>query len=237
MDDFFVTKKASVPDADIGVNRVPLVTPPFASMWFEFTLNRNKTGEQRLAVQCLRNPEPPEGWACELYYWCLQAGCIAGPFVVDAFLVDEGGSILEETTYTTQIACIEEAIRTKAEDITDVARWVTLLSLSRMNCKNVELRPINEPKFRPHAPNRVVPASVWHEIVITSVPKVRSGGQDIFEKDKQEIRAHWIRGHYADYRKGAGLFGNPKLKGLFWIPEHRKGNEELGQVIPEYTIQ
>lgn len=114
--------------------------------------------------------------------------------------------------------------------------WM-LQAFARMNCKNVELRPIDEGKFRPHEPNKIVPASVWREIVITSVPKIRSGGKDIFEKDEREIRAHWIRGHYADYRHGAGLFGNPKLRCLFWIPEYRRGNEDLGQVIPEYTIQ
>jgi hypothetical protein len=118
-----------------------------------------------------------------------------------------------------------------------VAVGTALHGLMRMNCKNVQLRPINEGKYRPHAPNKILPASVWHEIIVTSVPKIRATGRDIFNerKDESEIRAHWIRGHYADYRKGAGLFG--RIHGLFWIPEHRKGNEELGQVIPEYTIQ
>jgi hypothetical protein len=237
-DDFFIERAAQVSDPEFGVEQVPLVTPPFASMWFEFTLKyRNNPREQRIAVQCTRNPEPPEGYACELYYWCLQDGCIGGPFSVDAFLVGEGGSILEGTPHTFPVAILNEETTQAIGDITDVARWATLLSISRMNCKNCELRPINEGKFNPHGPNLVVPASVWHEIVITSVPKVRATGRDIFNerKDENEIRAHWIRGHYADYRKGAGLFG--KIHGLFWIPEHRKGNEELGQVIPEYTIQ
>ena len=43
--------------------------------------------------------------------------------------------------------------------------------------------------------------------------------------------AIWVRGHYADYRNGAGLFGNPKLRCVFWIPEHQRGNAELGDVI------
>jgi hypothetical protein len=115
--------------------------------------------------------------------------------------------------------------------------WI-LQTFARLNCRNVELRPIKEGKLQSHAPNKVRPATVWHEIVITSVPKMRSTGQDIFsDHEKSDIRAHWIRGHYADYRKGRGLFGNPKLKALFWIPEHRQGNEALGQVIPEYTLQ
>jgi hypothetical protein len=35
---------------------------------------------------------------------------------------------------------------------------------------------------------------------------------------------------------GAGLFGNPKLRCVFWIPEHQRGNAELGDVIPEYSL-
>ena len=114
--------------------------------------------------------------------------------------------------------------------------WV-LQTFARMNCRNVELRPIPDGKSKPAGPNKLVPASVWHEIVINSVPKIRSVRENAGESSKREIREHWIRGHYADYRDGAGLFGNASLRAVFWIPEHRAGNPELGQVIPEYAIQ
>src|SRR5262245_39056645 len=95
VEDFFVDRVAQLSNADIGANRIPLVTPPFPSMWMEFTLkNPTKSNELKMAVQCIRNPEPPEGHACELYYWCEMDGSIAGPYSVDAFLVGEDGSIL-----------------------------------------------------------------------------------------------------------------------------------------------
>jgi hypothetical protein len=50
------------------------------------------------------------------------------------------------------------------------------------------------------------------------------------------MRRFWVRGHYADYRDGAGLFGNSKLRCVLWIPEHQRGNSELGDVIPEYSL-
>jgi len=51
------------------------------------------------------------------------------------------------------------------------------------------------------------------------------------------LRFHNIRGHYADYRKGNGLFGNPKLKKLFWVPEHTAGDPELGTVVSSYKVK
>jgi hypothetical protein len=105
-----------------------------------------------------------------------------------------------------------------------------------MNCRNVVLKPMNEPKGPRHHQRDLVPATVWHEIKITDVPKVQSTGRNSLGRDESKERRHWVRGHYADYRNGAGLFGNPKLRCVFWIPEHQRGNAELGDVIPEYTL-
>jgi hypothetical protein len=225
--------------------QITAATPPFKSMWLEY-----QTGSHRFAVQSYRL-ERPYGHMCSFCLWSGLEGHIVGPLEHCQLPLDQFGSIDFEHFAETGVTdnpekrlVVRELVKPVSEEahqsikrLHTAAMGCGLYALMRMNCRNTELRPINEGKCRPHAPNKVVPASVWHEIVITSVPKIRSGGKDIFEKDEHEIRAHWIRGHYADYRKGNGLFGNPKLKGLFWIPEHRKGNEELGQVIPEYTIQ
>jgi hypothetical protein len=123
------------------------------------------------------------------------------------------------------------------EKLVRVRLLIVLSTLARMNCRNVELRQIpgaKAPRYQ-GAPN---PASIWHEIHISSVPHLRSTGKDATgQTDERLIRCHWIRGHYADYTKGPGLFGNPKLRCSFWIPEHQKGNEDLGHVIPEYVLE
>lgn len=218
---------------------VPLVRPPFADMWIEFHFPV-RDGDMRYAVQVCRNEGAFEKQvSIELSVWAEESGGIFGPSVLYAFLLDDTGTIEKESNAEVEIAIANPPETQKLNDARNkFVAGCALQALGRMNCKNVELRPINEGKVPAHAPNKLVPASVWHEIVVTSVPKSISGGRDVLNPGKEnEIRAHWIRGHYADYRKGAGLFGNPKLKGLFWIPEHRRGNEELGQVIPEYTIQ
>lgn len=46
---------------------------------------------------------------------------------------------------------------------------------------------------------------------------------------------HLVRGHFADYRDGKGLFG--KYKDVFWIPDHVRGNAENGIVIKDYEVE
>jgi hypothetical protein len=70
------------------------------------------------------------------------------------------------------------------------------------------------------------------------VPKLRKQQAAVAaDGGHREVRFHWVRGHYADYSKGAGLFGNPKLRAVFWIPEHRAGNGELGTVVASYKVE
>jgi hypothetical protein len=109
-------------------------------------------------------------------------------------------------------------------------------AMARMNCRNVVLRPVASPRVSRRHQRDLVPATVWHEIHITNVPQLRSSGQGVLGREESMMRRFWVRGHYADYRHGAGLFGNPKLRCVFWIPEHQRGNPELGDVIPEYAI-
>ena len=52
----------------------------------------------------------------------------------------------------------------------------------------------------------------------------------------RDVRLHKVRGHYADYTKGAALFDNPQLRAVFWIAKHSAGNEELGTVISSYEV-
>lgn len=40
---------------------------------------------------------------------------------------------------------------------------------------------------------------------------------------------------YGDYRKN-GLFGRDDMRGIYWFSEHKRGNPDLGQVIPEYKL-
>lgn len=47
-------------------------------------------------------------------------------------------------------------------------------------------------------------------------------------------RLHLCRGHWTTYTAERPLFG--RLVGTYWIPDHKRGNPELGRVIKDYAL-
>lgn len=114
-----------------------------------------------------------------------------------------------------------------------VASWV-LHTFARLNCDNVKLVPATAgaPKTKKDAKHP--PFSVWHEIVVGE-PPIRAQGDTTPDGEKRELRFHKVRGHFADYTKGKGLFGRLKIR--LWIPEHAAGNPDLGTVVGSYRVK
>jgi hypothetical protein len=112
--------------------------------------------------------------------------------------------------------------------------WV-LHTFARMNCHNVKLVPAQSGAPRRQKKGRP-PCSVWHEIAVTSLAQLRreQKGEIAPDGEKRDIRFHKVRGHFADYTKGKGLFG--KLKIRIWIEEHTAGDPELGTVVGRYKV-
>jgi hypothetical protein len=112
----------------------------------------------------------------------------------------------------------------------------TLHAFARMNCHNVTLVPMAAGAPRLKKGKRHPPFSVWHEIAVTGLPQLRrEQGGGLPDGEKRELRFHKVRGHYADYTKGKGLFG--RLKVRIWIEEHAAGRSELGTVAGSYRIE
>lgn len=61
-------------------------------------------------------------------------------------------------------------------------------------------------------------------------PKDAQGGQH------SAPRLHIVRGHWADYRFGAGMFGRPELTGIYWVREHQRGRAERGATKVDYEV-
>jgi len=113
--------------------------------------------------------------------------------------------------------------------------WI-MHTFARMNCANARLVPVSN-GHKNHRHHDQPPSSVWHVIQISTAPTIRRTGPAQPPDGECHVRFHWVRGHYADYSKGRGLFGNPKLCKVFWIPEHQAGDQELGEVVGSYTVQ
>lgn len=114
--------------------------------------------------------------------------------------------------------------------------WL-LHSFARMNCHNVKLVPqtAGGPRIKKGKPQRAY--SYWHEIVVTSLPELRrqQKGELAPDGEKREVRFHKVRGHYADYTQGKGLFGKWKIR--IWIEDYKAGSPELGTVVSSYAVE
>lgn len=226
------------------LNRLAHPVPPYRTMWMEF---RGPDGALSAALVTRMSPDwfienmhvgdgaridPGQlQFAVSCFFFTEYNGDAAGPFGEIAYCISkETGDVTGPVLF-----------RKRKEDPTK-GDWFALCllvighSLARINCRNVVLQAIASPKVARRHQRDLVPATVWHEIRITNVPQIRTTGRGVLGRDESKMRRFWVRGHYADYRNGAGLFGNPKLRGVFWIPEHQRGNAELGDVIPEYTL-
>lgn len=109
-----------------------------------------------------------------------------------------------------------------------------LFATSLMHAKNVSLEA--DPLPAAIAKRRAKegkPAITFKVLQIN--PIRRQSDKERSEGETGAKRAmHIVRGHFKDYREGAGLFG--RLKGLYWWDMHVAGDKTNGQVIKDYTI-
>lgn len=109
--------------------------------------------------------------------------------------------------------------------------------LQFLHCKNIHLKraeSIGSSMQR----NNLKGFSEWKTLFISSPTASRNLDAPAGEPSAERMtRFHVVRGHYADYRNGAGLFGNPNLKGIYWVAPHAKGNPDAGTIKKDYDIR
>lgn len=110
-----------------------------------------------------------------------------------------------------------------------------LLAIALMHCKNVEILATElEVKLsQAHAKRHGRPLVRFHTLNITPMKEVlkREGRA---EETGLRLALHICRGHFKDYRGGAGLFG--RLQGLFWWDAHVRGSLKEGVVVKDYSV-
>jgi hypothetical protein len=217
--------------------------PPFEYMWLEGPLDAENSLAwfvMRFAALseaewnshglihpklCARHKYQPNRVMLFMCLFHRNASEVRGPQVSFQTLLTDDGVFID--TEMTAMVDESETARRGLWRLLDIA----FHSLLRMNCANVSLEPTVATRRNNAAkPQR---GTVWHEIKV---------GTPCFSRQREvhhthiEIRCCWVRGHYADYTKGRGLFGNPRLRAVFWMPEYERGNPELGEVIATYRV-
>lgn len=123
--------------------------------------------------------------------------------------------------------------------------YTVFFALSLMNTKNVELIDhIPPPKLsKKHEKKYGAPLVTYKTIKVNPMRTVKRMDGDDVPSSERDIASqgiqplHIVAGNFADYRDGPGMFGNPKLKGVFWRPQHIRGNAERGVVVKDYEVQ
>lgn len=236
--------RGRVPKADLRED-LEDVTPPFANMWIEHFLAGN-----RIACLFQRFEMLPEEIS-EFEVASSEQKYGDGPYrhkiQIWIFIEVDGRVNLLGLMFlvTDEFGQIAFAPRFRsfsvARDVNLPATFSSLVffaleAIVRMNTQGTILVRIPGQQRRPCRLRPLEAAAcVWHEVVITPEIIVHTGEAVSMSSEAAERREYWVRACRRDYRKGRGLFGLHKA--LVWIPEHKRGNPDLGSEIPEFRIK
>lgn len=215
------------------------MTPCHRYLWFEFMVEKPAPPHRQAVLICRRSiPQELNTRNCpwsqteipptakhylEMLFW----GEHNGKAVLAAWLqlfIDALGCPISLSPYCGS-AHIEGGIYAQMRMLSEI--------LTIMNTQGTRIDP---PPDQPHPgktkPTRR-PSSVWHTIHLPYFAEPPLKPAEIV-KQIVEKREHWVRAHRADYRRGNGLFG--RVKAIIWVPEHKRGNPELGSVKQSFTV-
>lgn len=207
--------------------QLPRIAVPFHHLWMEAVT----PGGHR--VCCLSNKYEDEAGAYHIRLLtgvgCAYSGqpVVSFPMGMLTVSVRADGKI---------IGCLQGTFfdETKDQKLMQAARGVAFIAchaFARLGCKNVQCVPMAG-QWKPKKKNQAMPFSIWHEIRVQAIPA--RGQSKEPSGEHRQIRHHWVRGHFADYTGGKGLFG--KYRDVFWVPEFTRGDYSLGSVRQTHVV-
>lgn len=115
------------------------------------------------------------------------------------------------------------------------ALGVVLFSLALMSAKNVTTRSAKVPRPLRRRPGQFS-ATVGDSFHVLDIPGAQAFSAAVAGAgNTSQKRLHIVRGHFADYTEGGGLFG--KLHGRYYIAPHVRGNVERGTITKDYRLR
>lgn len=113
---------------------------------------------------------------------------------------------------------------------------VIALAMSLTNCGNVDQDTRHPaPKLQRSRERRNKPPLVSYRTLVIR-PVARSSASAPVDRSDAATRLHLRRGHFRDYRNGSGLFGQERLRRVFWFSPTLVGREEHGRVNKDYEV-
>jgi hypothetical protein len=111
-----------------------------------------------------------------------------------------------------------------------------LVATSILHCKNVTARRVHPPeKLAKAAAKRGRPIYSYSVLDLKPMRRILDGEGGMGHGASLAKALHVCRGHFKDYRDGAGLFG--RVKGLFWWEQSLRGNVANGVHVKDYRVK
>jgi hypothetical protein len=217
----------------------PCVSPPFPRLWLELengdgggffietgVFRAHESGEEGVSIQAtcyLRCPgqhgEDP----------------IVYPTSTSWSAVSRDGRIMEQPHKA--ILMNPESHWSEAEFTSScLLHRIPLMTFSILNCKNivtVDHKPrssVNRKRLK----KGKKPLLRFKTLQVSQTVKAPSACSS--SSGEGERAQHHVRGHFRDYSKGKGMFGNPKLRGLYWVGPMIRGKAKHGIVVKNYEV-
>lgn len=177
----------------------------------------------------------------------LHNGKMFGPYGHYVLGVAEDGSLAKDANGDF-IYVINAADPRMANMLQPLLINPVLMAISFMHVKNASMirqapaAPLTKNQRKKFKKNP--PTSRYYVLKIDAIESVRGGNGNSGGGTGHggggggggggEPSLHIVRGHFADYSRGAGLFG--KYKGRYWVSAHLRGNPEIGVTEKDYTV-
>lgn len=194
-----------------------------------FTAARGDSGWS-VSAQGIGGNEHRHAWFPYVIQWDVNkegrlAWKEAGSFALGTF------KPLEPLTLYGQPATGEQLI-----DFMTVWMYPFALATTLLHCKNVSARRVEVPaKLRSAQAKRGRPSFSYSVLDITPMKRTLQDEGGIGRGGSIQKALHICRGHFKDYRDGAGLFG--RYKGLFWWEQALRGSAETGEHAKDYRVK
>lgn len=179
-----------------------------------------------------------DGWKVSCCAWAsdLQRSIALLPAFADVHVSPDG------TPDWSRSGVVVDPIRVADEDLRRAtsanlceAFATALLTFRFMHARGVEVRDAAPPRAdRRRAEKEGTPAPVTYKTLDIGVPTRALKTEGDVAANGIARAMHLCRGHFADYTKGAGLFGRHKVE--VFVPEHVKGRRQKGVVVKDYAV-
>jgi hypothetical protein len=152
-----------------------------------------------------------------------------GRFIINEIAMTEAGTAMGLKKHHKLTEWIEQEVQGLCS--------VVFFANTFIHCKNVtvEKREPNEKLAKKQLKKHGIPRLSYHVLVIEPMRKVLRDEGHLGQGEKMSRALHICRGHFKDYRDGAGLFG--RYKDIYWWEMSIRGDKKEGIAVKDYKVK